>query len=120
MADSTGPASAVRSGSGNTLEAPPIQVPSPGELSGQQVRGRACVWCAVALSNATAYDLGVREADAHASAARWFPRACRSCAITKAYGALLDHSQSCEQCNHDPARCADGSALRRAVREARR
>ncbi|MCX4667385.1 hypothetical protein OG453_12040 [Streptomyces sp. NBC_01381] len=36
------------------------------------------------------------------------------------YKALLDHTQGCEQCADEPARCAEGSALRRTLKEARR
>jgi hypothetical protein len=96
MADTTGPASRAGSGTSNTLEAPPLQLPGPAGLSEQQVRGRACVWCAVALSNATAIDLAVREVSAHGSPTHWFPRGCRPCAKLHVYRALLDHTQSCE------------------------
>ncbi|MGB8938938.1 MAG: hypothetical protein WCD21_01660 [Streptomyces sp.] len=120
MADITGPASRAGSGTSNTLEAPPLQLPGPAGLSEQQVRGRACVWCAVALSNATAIDLGVREVSAHGSSTHWFPRGCRPCAKLHVYRALLDHTQSCEQCNDEPTRCTEGHALRQILKEARR
>lgn len=120
MAEITGPTSGAGPGSGNTLEAPPLQVPDPGGLSEQQVRGRACLWCAVALSNTTAIDLGVREASAHGTHTRWFPRSCRPCAILAAYTALLDHTQNCEQCADEPALCIEGSALRLTLKAMRR
>ncbi|MER7201903.1 hypothetical protein [Streptomyces sp. CB01635] len=120
MADITGRASGAGSGPSNTLEATPIQVPPPGGLSEPQVRGRACVWCAVALSNSTAIDLGMRETEAHGTAARWFPRGCRPCAIRHAYAAQLDHAQTCEQCTDDPGLCVPGTWLRLVMRQVRR
>lgn len=120
MGEITGPGPGVRSGSGSTLDAPPLKLPKPGSLSEQQVRGRACVWCAVALSNATAHDLGMRTMRRLDSEFAWFPRSCRPCADIAAYKALLDHSENCLQCYDNQARCAEGSALRRTLREARR
>lgn len=120
MGESTGPGPGARSGAGNTLESPPLELPQPGKLSEQQVRGRACVWCAVALSNATAHDLGMRSMRRLDTEFAWFPRACRSCAKANVYKALLDHTQHCEQCNDDPARCGDGQALRQTLKELRR
>ncbi|MER5184492.1 hypothetical protein ABT009_40305 [Streptomyces sp. NPDC002896] len=52
-------------------------------LSEQQVRGTACVWCAVTLNNGTAVDLGpqaVRRLDGRIF---WFPRACPTCALNR-------------------------------------
>lgn len=120
MGESTGPVPSARSGAGSTLDAPPVQLPDPDELSEQQVRGRACVWCAVALNNSTAHDLGVREADAHGSPASWFPRSCRPCAVVAAHKAHLDHTEKCLQCYDNPARCTDGQALRQTLKEVRR
>ncbi|MFD4477567.1 hypothetical protein ACFWPU_15845 [Streptomyces sp. NPDC058471] len=111
MAEITGPASAARSGSSDTLDVPPLELPEPGSLSDQQVRGRACVWCAVALSNATAYDLGVRDTDAHGSAARWFPRACLPCASTHLCAASEEHRKDCEQCATSLPWCTTGQRL---------
>ncbi|MEE1768752.1 hypothetical protein PUR34_11400 [Streptomyces sp. JV185] len=53
--------------------------PPVSELTEQQQRGANCVWCAAPLSNAAAHDLGARLVDAHAGAARWFPRCCPTC-----------------------------------------
>lgn len=97
-----------------------VPVPDPEGLTEQQVRGRACVWCAVALNNATAIDLGTREQQAHGTLTHWFPRTCRPCAVLHAYRAQLDHMQSCMQCADEPARCDEGSALRLALRLVRR
>lgn len=91
-----------------------------GTLTQAQVRGAACVWCAVMLRTTTAIDLGPREAEFHGSVARWFPRGCRSCTLQSTYLALLEHAQSCDQCEDNPARCEAGRRLRRAVKEARR
>lgn len=54
---------------------PPL--PPVGDLSEQQVRGTACVYCGIHLDNATAVDLGERTARQAGSPRRWFPRACR-------------------------------------------
>ncbi|MGW0537793.1 hypothetical protein [Streptomyces sp. NPDC003032] len=97
----------------------PIQLPDPAGLAEDQVCGRRCVWCAASLNTAIAVDLGARDVDAHGSGARWFPRCCRSCGHTHIYRALLDHTQSCEQCADDLTRCPDGTALRMAMRMVR-
>lgn len=120
MGESTGPRAGARSGSGITLDAPPVHLPDPAELSDQQARGRACVWCALALDNSTAHDLGVRDTDAHGSPVRWFPRSCRRCAVVAAHKALLDHTENCLQCYDNQSHCADGQALRQALKETRR
>lgn len=93
-------------------------------LSEPQVRGKACVWCAVILNN-TAIDLGTQEAQFAGSTAHWFPRSCRHCNIRKAYEALLDHLNGCADCTTDAERgtdakaCEDGRVLRQTWREAR-
>lgn len=46
------------------------------ELSEQQIRGTACVYCAVRLDNGDAVDLGERRTNRAGSVIRWFPRAC--------------------------------------------
>ncbi|MGW8684337.1 hypothetical protein ACWGNN_25350 [Streptomyces sp. NPDC055817] len=96
------------------------QVPDLGTLSDPQVRGQACVWCAVILCAKTAVDLGPRDAQFHGTAARWFPRGCRPCSVQAAYLLLLEHTQCCEQCEDDPALCEDGRSLRGRLREVRR
>ena len=56
-----------------------LLLPEWADLSEQQVRGRACVWCAVTLHNGSAVDLGsrrIRVLDGHLNT---FPRACRTC-----------------------------------------
>lgn len=45
------------------------------ELSEQQIRGTACVYCAVRLDNGDAVDLGERRTN-RGGTTRWFPRAC--------------------------------------------
>ncbi|WP_371528362.1 hypothetical protein OG302_22230 [Streptomyces sp. NBC_01283] len=99
----------------------PVPLPDVSTLSETQVRGRACVWCAVALNNSTAIDLGVRAIEAHGgSSAHWFPRSCRHCSIAHAYRALLDHTEACEECNSTPSRCTEGAALQLSLRMLRR
>ncbi|MFF2845485.1 hypothetical protein ACFVT5_04025 [Streptomyces sp. NPDC058001] len=37
-----------------------------------------------------------------------------------AYAALIEHTVTCAQCNADQSKCVPGTALRRALRAARR
>jgi hypothetical protein len=53
-----------------------LKLPPMSELSEQQVRGTACVYCGIHLDNADAIDLGERRASRAGIAVRWFPRAC--------------------------------------------
>lgn len=117
MADITAPAPGAAGGS-ETL-APPLDLPDPSELSPAQVCGRACLWCHVTLDNAVAVDLGARDVEAHGSITRWYPRSCRPCEFQRVYGALLNHTQSCEQCADDLIHCEPGTALRKAMRVVR-
>ncbi|MFK0045561.1 hypothetical protein ACIQU4_15810 [Streptomyces sp. NPDC090741] len=57
---------------------PPLFPPLPpvADLSEQQVRGAACVYCGIHLDNATAVDLGERHVNRAGAPVRWFPRAC--------------------------------------------
>lgn len=120
MGDITSPPSGGGSGSG-TLPMTPIELPDPTGLAEEQVCGRRCVWCAANLNNTEAVDLGGRrEVSAHGSLTQWFPRCCRPCGFERIYGALLDHTQSCEQCADDFTRCSVGKALRMAMRTVRR
>ncbi|MEV0324594.1 hypothetical protein ACIBKX_40380 [Streptomyces sp. NPDC050658] len=119
MAESTSPTSS--SGSSTVLDRmPPVHLPDLHALSEAQTRGKACVWCAVTLAPVTAVDLGERDADAHGSLTRWFPRSCRECVIRRLYRVQLDHTQSCEQCADNPALCETGRRLRSALKTVRR
>lgn len=51
-------------------------LPPMSELSEEQVRGSACVHCAVRLDNGDAIDLGARPTVRAGQRVRWFPRAC--------------------------------------------
>lgn len=57
-------------------DTPTPPLPAIGDLSEEQVRGAACVHCAVRLDNGNAIDLGERRASRAGSAVSWFPRAC--------------------------------------------
>ncbi|NMI57113.1 MULTISPECIES: hypothetical protein [unclassified Streptomyces] len=96
-----------------------LDIPGIADLSEQQVRGAACVWCEAPLTSDTAVDLGERRVSLLDSHITTFPRACRDCAAPRLYRALLDHTQRCEQCADDQSQCETGTALRDAVREAR-
>lgn len=109
----------------STDTAPPrgraaLPLPKVGDLSEQQQRGAACVWCATLLTAETAVDLGERRIRVLDSYVTAFPRGCRPCTATAAYRALLDHAPTCEQCIDDVDRCDTGTALRRLIREGRR
>jgi len=97
-----------------------LAVPALDELSEEQVRGAACVWCGTTLTTDTAVDLGERKHKRLDGSYSTFPRACRPDAHTAAYSALLDHAPRCEQCVDDASGCETGLALRRLMREYRR
>lgn len=61
------------------MQAAEVALPATADLTDAQLRGTACVWCAMRLDTATAVDFGVRP-DPDCPWASWFPRACRSCA----------------------------------------
>ncbi|MGW6703632.1 hypothetical protein ACWGDE_01880 [Streptomyces sp. NPDC054956] len=65
---------ATRTDKPTDTQTPPL--PAIGGLSEDQVRGAACVYCAVRLDNGNAIDLGERPAKRGGSIIRWFPRAC--------------------------------------------
>ncbi|MFJ3201044.1 hypothetical protein [Streptomyces sp. NPDC086989] len=58
------------------MSSTPLPLPPIGDLSEQQVRGAACVYCGILLDNGTAIDLGEQPASRAGVAVRWFPRAC--------------------------------------------
>nr|WP_093814149.1 hypothetical protein [Streptomyces sp. TverLS-915] len=59
-------------------------LPQPCDLTGEQVRGAACVWCAAGLRPGVGdFDLGARRDDL--LGATWFPRSCRSCHAARAW-----------------------------------
>jgi hypothetical protein len=97
-----------------------LPLPAPEDMSESQVRGAACVWCAVTLSTSAAIDLGERRINLLGSSVSWFPRGCHPCTAEQVYPVLLNHGQSCEQCVDDAPQCEIGSTLWRLVREARR
>lgn len=92
-----------------------VQVPAVEELSGPQVCGRSCVWCASALPMGRSVDLG--ERDEHGR--RWFPRGCPRCTVFAVHAQLVRHTQMCEQCVAEGVQCPDSAELRRALRQGR-
>ncbi|MFB6805509.1 hypothetical protein [Streptomyces sp. NPDC056387] len=59
------------------MSEPPLPpLPPVGDLSEQQVRGTACVYCGIHLGAGPAVDLGERIAQLADLRVRWFPRAC--------------------------------------------
>ena len=94
--------------------------PALSELSGDQVRGRACVWCGVPLSVETSVALGERAARAEGAA----PAAggCRRCVAGRAHRGLFAHGSTCELCADEESAkaCAVGRGLYRLVRKHRR
>lgn len=120
MGETTGPASGAGSRARTTLQPPSVQLPDLAALSVAQTCGRACVWCAVALTTENAVELGTRSERRFDTDFVWFPRGCRLCTEPHAYGALLDHIQSCEECAAETGRCAEGSTLRQTLKGVRR
>lgn len=53
-------------------------LPSAGELTDEQIRGAACVWCGGPLTNETAVSLGEMPLPV-GHRAGWFPRSCPNC-----------------------------------------
>lgn len=98
-----------------------LTLPALDGLSERQLRGAACVWNGVALSPATAVDLGAHTAARADDPAPRYLRACRHCVAHQAHRALLDHGSTCELCAlHETAgQCAIGRGLYRLVREYR-
>lgn len=93
-----------------------IPLPAHNDLSAQQVRGAACVWCAVTLGPGTAVDLGQRPSHTPDGQVTTFPRGCRPCTGKAAYEVLFDHASVCEQCVDNAANCETGRGLRRLVK----
>jgi hypothetical protein len=108
-----------------TASTPSVQLlevlphPEFNSWSEQQVRGKACLWCAVTLDNATAVDLGqrrVRRLDGHVTV---FPRGCVPCVRDTAHARLFDHVNECEQCVDDFTQCEPARILRRLTLKGR-
>lgn len=61
-----------------------LVLPSVEEMSVDQLRGAACVWCAAALTAGDrGLDLGARQRGRVPYFAAWYPRACQPCAHTR-------------------------------------
>lgn len=93
-----------------------LELPSPDDLTSEQVRGADCVWCTARLTGETAVDLGEHLDDG----VHWFPRACREDAADRAHRGLFTHAPMCEQCTDEPGGCDISRWLYRLVRENRR
>ncbi len=96
-----------------------IPLPSIEGLSEQQVRGNTCVWDGIALTPATAIDLGPRRIRHLDGSLRWFPRGCHRCVETAALRMLHDHAMACPACGDDYPACQIGLTLNRLLRECR-
>ncbi|MFI6337854.1 hypothetical protein [Streptomyces sp. NPDC050535] len=96
------------------------ELPSVEELSEEQIRGRACVWCTVALELAAGIDLGARPGQFAGSGVSWFPRGCPSCVIRMIYPEQVSHASQCTACNTRGGICSKGDELRSLLRQARR
>lgn len=102
-----------RAGEPNTVEAAALLLlPDMARASDPQVRGAACVWCAVILAPATAVDLGprpIRLLDRHITVR---PRGCRVCVAEQLPATQQAHVAGCEQCVDNPGLCETARALR--------
>jgi len=116
--------------SGTTDEIPAavldvLAPPAPGELNGDQTRGRACVWCGVALTVGTTVPLGERMAPAGGSGStagvRRLPGACHGCVAGRAHRGLFAHGSTCELCADKASAdaCTVGRGLYRLIRKHR-
>lgn len=98
-----------------------LAIPSIAGLSEHQVRGMSCVWDGIALTPATAVDLGVQSASRAGAPVSWYPRACRGCVALQAHRGLLTHGTTCTVCAREEtaSSCEIGRGLYRLVREYR-
>lgn len=96
-----------------------LALPPLAGLSEHQVRGMACVWDGIALTPATAVDLGMHSANRAGEPVSWYPRACRGCTSRAAYRALLDHTQDCRTCKDSAEGCDQGHALQQLAKQGR-
>jgi hypothetical protein len=94
-----------------------LPLPAWRDLSDQQVRGAACVWCGIFLAPPTAVDLGVRRIKVLDGHLNTYPRACRTCMRAHVLQAETDHRAMCEQCVDDHTVCDTARALRHLVLE---
>ncbi|MFF4523256.1 hypothetical protein [Streptomyces bluensis] len=81
-----------------TTRKPPVTllpIPDLADLSVQQMRGTACVWCSAPLNAETVVDLGARRVQLSDGIISVFPRACTIC--TQAAPNL--HVQMCDLCS---------------------
>ncbi|MEU5374451.1 hypothetical protein [Streptomyces sp. NPDC005968] len=97
-----------------------LPLPGVGDLSKEQQRGAACVWCKTHLTAESAVDLGERRIRVLDSYITAFPRGCHPCTGDAALRALHGHAPRCLRCIEDAGSCDIGVALRRLMREARR
>lgn len=96
------------------------ELPSLTGLSEQQIRGKACVWCAIALENGTAVDLGRRPIQYAGTQTSWFPRGCPSCAESEALKDLAEHTERCRACNTRGGLCSTRTGMQKILKQARR
>jgi hypothetical protein len=96
-----------------------LAIPGIAGLSEHQVRGMACVWDGIALTPATAVDLGMHSANRAGEPVSWYPRGCRGCTSRAAYRALLDHTQDCRTCKDSAPGCDQGHALQQLAKQGR-
>ncbi len=94
-----------------------LALPEFDGLDGDQIRGRACVWCGCGPLTVTAVDFGVRMGS---QCRRWYPRSCGPCAGEHAHRGLFQHAPMCEQCVDEAGQCTVGRILYRLIREGRR
>ncbi|MDQ0991626.1 hypothetical protein [Streptomyces sp. V3I7] len=120
MPETTQPAAASTAPTDDVDVRKLLPLPAINGLSQQQVRGMTCVWDGIALTGATAIDLGPRRLRWCGHVIQWFPRGCRPCVLPRAMEKLHLHTQSCEQCVYDFTQCATGRGLVRLIRETRR
>ncbi|MEU2598442.1 hypothetical protein ABZ669_14625 [Streptomyces hirsutus] len=93
-----------------------LTLPALDGLTEAQVRGAVCVWDGIALTPATAVNLGPRKKRRPGGEYQWFPRGCRRCVARRAYRFLFDHAPACEHCRKTST-CPIAVEVRRLMRE---
>ena len=83
-----------------------LPMPRVTTLQPEQIEGTVCVWCASTPN----LGLGPRISVMGGALARWFPRACTTCAATEAGRVVAIHIRSCHRCT-SRAYCQDARAL---------
>lgn len=87
-----------------------LPMPKAHTLTGEQIEGKTCVWCAKRLGEGVGLSLGPRIRVAPGGVRRWLPQACRPCTGVEAARVYQLHIRTCARCSHRDY-CPDSIAL---------